>query len=313
MPLISGARASTEPSEAPEAQPLRITYTDPDGTAWDWSNPLSGCLVTHVAGLGSPPATVTSTAIPGGGTLPSDYLPGQRQIVIGLDVHHPEQPRFLALLDRLHRALWTERYGVPAPATLTVARPDGTIRRLLVLCTSGFEQTDADAARSGYTTSTEFALTFVSTLDPMWLGAPVRLVFETGAASPGVPPLPPVQLRALRGFDTETVTNPGNGDAHPVWIITGPGRPTMTNNTTGRSFGLSTTLTAGESVTIDTRPANQQAIDNSGQDRWNDLVKTSPRDLWSLPSGESRVTVQMAEAGSTSRVELTFMTRWLRA
>ncbi|WP_242882574.1 phage tail domain-containing protein [Actinomadura litoris] len=315
MPLLAGAWAppSTTP-EPPEAQPLRITYTDPDGAVWDWSNPETGCVITSVAGLGSPPALVTSTSLPGGGVLPTDYMSGQRQVIIGLDVHRDDQADFLALLDRLHRALWTERYGRPAPGTLTVARPDGTARTLSVLCTSGPEQTDAEAARSGYTDATDFALTFVTTTDPLFNDrATTRLVFQTGVEGTGVPPLPPVRLRPLRGLDEGTIINPGNGDAFPLWRITGPGQPTLTNRTTGRAFGLSTTLAAGEVVTIDTQPAQQQATDASGQDRWGDLVKSSPRDLWTLPPGESKVSILMSSSGPTSQIELTFRTRWLRA
>ncbi|MEU6033968.1 hypothetical protein ABZ801_01015 [Actinomadura sp. NPDC047616] len=318
MPLLSGAWEPQPPGSVPAPdpgpQPLKITYTDPDGNVWDWSDPTTGCVITHVSGLGSPPATVTSTSLPGGGALPSDYMPAQRQLVIGLDVALEPQDRFLELLDQLHRALWTERYGQPAPGKITVARPDGTARTLSVLCTSGPEQTDTDAARNAYTTSTVYALTFVSTTDPMFTDqTPTRLLFQTNVDNSGVPPLPPVRLRALRGFETQTITNPGSGDAYPVWVIDGPGRPVLTNQTTGRTLSLATPLVEGERVTIDTRPGQQQVIDSQGRDRWSDLVKTTPRDLWSLPAGDTEVTVRMDGAGASSKIELSFLPRWLRA
>ena len=110
-----------------------------------------------------------------------------------------------------------------------------------------------------------------------------------------------------------TVTNTGDVEAYPIWEVTGPGTPTLANLTTGRSFGLATPLTAGETVTVDTRPTRQSVVDSAGRNRWPDLVTTSPRQLWPLAAGRNALDLRLAGAGPTSTVILTYMRRWLRA
>ncbi len=125
--------------------------------------------------------------------------------------------------------------------------------------------------------------------------------------------MPPVLLDPSSTLGSTTVTNSGGGDAYPIWTIHGPGTPTITNVTTGRSFGLSVALGSGEVVTVDTRPTLQSAVDGTGADRWGDLVKTSPRDLWTLVRGTNLLDVALTGSGSGSRVELLYHQRWLRA
>jgi hypothetical protein len=125
--------------------------------------------------------------------------------------------------------------------------------------------------------------------------------------------MPPVELAPGALIGNVRVTNAGDADAHPVWAITGPGTPTLTNTTTGKSFGLAVPLAAGETVTIDTRPTMQSAVDSAGRNRWPDLVKTSPRQLWPLIPGENVVDLQLAGADPGSRIVLSFTRRWLRA
>lgn len=317
MPILAGAVIVPPPSPPLDGQrrPLSVTYLDPDGTVWSWSNPLSGVVVTGVTGIGSPPASYTGTALPNGGSLAQAYGAAQRQIVIGLHAFDEgSQAGLLELVDRLARALWTERAGVPAPGTLIFSRPDGTSRQIEVYCTSGPEQTDTEATRDAYQWSTDYGLTFVSALDPLFSDAAATTVsFEAAPAGGGVPPMPPVLLEPGAVLGSTSVTNQGNGDAYPIWQITGPGTPTLTNVSTARSFGLDVDLSSGETVTVDTRPARQSAVDQDDNDRWSDLVKVSPRDLWVLPPGKSDLNMVIADAGVGSKIEMSYVRRWLRA
>lgn len=317
MPLIVGAQVAPPPAPAPAdiRSPIQVTYIDPDGTVWPWSDPSSGIIVTSVTGIGSPPASYADISLPGGGSLAQSYTAAARQIVIGLHVFdESSQAGLLDMVDRLARALWTERAGVPAPGTLVFTRPGGQARRIDVYCTSGPEHGDEDATANAYQTSTSYGLTFASALDPMFQDATATgpIVFEPSPAGGGVPPMPPVLLRPRSTLGATQVTNEGNGDSYPIWEITGPGTPTLTNVTTGRSFSLEL-LGAGETITVDTRPARQSAVDQLGADRWGDLVKTSPRDLWVLPVGTSDLELEIAGADVGSRIALTYVRRWLRA
>jgi len=301
--------------QVPPTTPLAVTYVDPDGTVWPWWDPTSGCVVTSVTGIGSPPASYVSTALPGGGALPQHYGAVPRQIVIGLHVYDDtSQAGLLDLIDRLARALWHDRPGGPTPGRLIFARPDGSQREIEVFCTSGPEQTDADATRNAYQASTDYALTFESGLDPHFSDVdPVGpLTFAPAPDNAGVPPMPPVLLASSNTFGEVSVDVRGNAEAYPIWQITGGGTPTLTNVTTGLSFGLEA-LQDGETITIDTRPGRQSAIDQDGNDRWSDLVKSSPRDLWALAPGTNLLELSIETPGEGAQISMLYHPRWLRA
>jgi hypothetical protein len=221
---------------------------------------------------------------------------------------------FLGLLDRIDSALWTERNGTPAPGTLVISRPGGQARQIELICTSGPDQPEESASQDGYRWTTTYALTFTSALDPLFSDATdTVVVFGAEPSSGGVPPMPPVVLSPSTVLGSTQVTNSGSGDAYPIWEITGPGTPLLQNLTTGRSFGLDTALAEGEVVTIDTRPARQSAVDNTDADRWGDLVKSNPRDLWVLPPGRSDLNMEMTGSNEDTQIKLTYRRRWRRA
>lgn len=294
-------------------RPLRLTYTDPDGVEWDFSDLSGQVQVTGVAGHGSPPVALSAMAMPSGAMLPQSYTGTGRTILVGLVAGDDNQSEFLKLTDRLAQAFWTERLGAPAPGTLRIQRPDGTGRQIKVLVTDGPDLSDDDRDKSGLTW-TSFVVTFRS-LDPCWSDAtPVTLVFQGADEAAGVPPMPPVVLSPYSVLGDLVVNNTGNASAFPVWRISGPGTPTLTNITTGRSFGLAVALAEGETVTIDTAPdGGAYAIDQDDEDRWPDLVKSSPRDLWELVKGPNRLDLTLAGSSSASRIELSYLRRWLRA
>lgn len=315
-PVTTGPTTPPPGGAVPQRSPLQVTWIDADGTSWAWSDPSTGCFVTSVTGIGSPPAALTAGSLPSGGSLPQAFTAAKRSIVVGLHVFdETSQDGLLDLVDRLAWALWHERAGGPQPGILRVARPSGTVRQIEVFCTSGPPQDDADSTLNAYQMSTSYALTFESGLDPLFSDVdPVGpLTFEEPPASGGVPPMPPVLLAPPSTLGSATVTNSGYGEAYPIWTIHGPGTPTLTNVTTGRSFSLDVTLGSGEVITIDTRPARQSAVDGDGQDRWGDLVKTSPRDLWTLVRGDNDLELEIASGGTGSKIEMVYYQRWLRA
>ena len=310
MPLL--VKPVTVPAPIPvHPVPLGLTYVDPDGQVWPLSDRDSGVVATACAGISGPQPSLTAVSLPGGGAIPQFYRPTSRPVVVGVFVEAATQGEFLALMDRWARALWNERNGEPAPGTLIVARPDGTSRQIPVICTDGADQSDDDRTKTGPTWSS-FALT-LQALDPLWAdGTATQLEFGVYTAA-GVPPMPPVELAPPTLLGQTEVVNTGDADSYPVWTITGPGQPTITNNTTGRSFGLDVTLGSAETVTVDTRPTMQSAVDGDGDDRWSDLVKSSPRDLWPLVPGLNELNLSLVGSGTGSKVVLSYTRRWLRA
>ncbi|MCW2873345.1 phage tail domain-containing protein [Actinacidiphila oryziradicis] len=316
MPLI--AVVANEPAPLPPTfdfgpQPLDLTYIDPDGNPWSWSDPSLPVFATAVAGIGSPPIALTSLPLPGGGILAQAMTPQVRTITVGLYLYNDaaDQDAFLDLCDQLTRALWTLRAGQPAPGTLIVGRHDGTSRQVQVLCTDPPTLASDDASKSGLTWAS-YVVTFQAP-DPFWTDSVANhMQFGGVSGSAGVPPMPPVSLNPSTVLGAATVTNSGDADAYPVWTITGPGTPTLTNSTTGLSFGLDAALGAGEVVTVDTRPQQQSAVDGVGANRWADLTRVNPRALWALVPGDNQLNLQLTGAGVGSLISLSYVQRWLR-
>lgn len=293
--------------------PLGLTYTDPDGTVWRWSDMGAQVFVTGVAGLGSPPVSLTALALPSGGGIPQEYQGTFRTVVVGLVIADDDQNEFLAVMDRLNRALWTQRAGNPAPGTLTVERPDGTSRQILVLTTAGPDRPDETRDTAGLTWCS-FPVTFRA-LDPLWSDAETTgFEFAAAPAGAGVPPMPPVLLSPGSVLGATTVHNTGDADAYPVWTIHGPGTPTITNSTTGRSFGLGVALGSAEVVTVTTgTDGSASAVDGTNADRWGDLVKSTPRDLWALVPGTNDLNLVLTGSGTGSKISMSYRRRWLAA
>lgn len=94
-----------------------------------------------------------------------------------------------------------------------------------------------------------------------------------------------------------TVSNGGNYDAPATYRITGPVTdPAVTNNTTGQAFSLTTTLTAGNYVDIDT--ATRTVLYNGATNYYSKLDAGS--DLFDLVPGanELRLTRTGADAAT---------------
>lgn len=310
MPVLVKPAGSRTPLPV-HPVPLGLTYVDPDGQAWPLTDRSSGVVALGCAGISGPQPSVTSVSLAGGGALPQSYRPAARTVTIGVLLEGATQGQFLSRVDAWARAIWNERLGVPAPGLLVVARPDGTSRQIPVMCIDGGDQSDDDASKSGLTWTT-YALTWAAD-DPLWADSDaIELTFGSSSAA-GVPPMPPIVLAPATLLGENQVTNSGDADSYPIWTIHGPGQPTISNLTTGRSFGLDVTLGSSEVVVVDTRPTLQSAVDGVGADRWGDLVKSSPRDLWPLVPGNNDLNLSISSSGAGSKITLSYTRRWLRA
>lgn len=290
---------------------LQTSYIDPDGVTWEWSDVQSGAFVISVAGIGSAPSAPAKLRLSTGDVLVQGVAPADTPIVVGLYVYDDDQATLLARLDAIANALSHDRAGQFVPGTLRFQRPDGTMRQINVACTSGPDLPDDDGG--GFRQSATFGLTF-DKLSPFFEDTePTIITIMEAPTGGGVPPMPPVLLTPSTVIGVTEVDNTGDADAWPVWTITGPGTPTLTNSTTGRSFSFTTALGAGEQRIVDTRPGMVSAVDQSGNDWWGDLVKTSPRDLWQLIRGVNDLNLALLGATSDSSIQLAYARRWRRA
>jgi hypothetical protein len=293
--------------------PPQISYIDPDGNTWPLSDLTmqNGYICTGITGISGIPVSFSSIPLLNGGALPQLYTPQPGAIGLGLFFESQgDINAYMALLDSFAYAFYNVRNNVPTPGQLVVQRQDGTARYRNVFCVGGQDiAVDEGVDWSEYTLSLQAD-------DPFWYDlAPNVATYELAATtSSGILPLLPINLAISTVFGADIIDNEGGAEAYPEWLITGPGLPTIQNQTTGKQFSLTSALSDLQQIQINTQPGNQSAVDvGAGVSVWADVVQSTPRDLWALARGLNEIFLTMGGAGADSAIRLTWTRRWLRA
>jgi len=206
------------------------------------------------------------------------------------------------------RALTSKMHAGSGDGTLKVTSADGTVRTLTCRYKRGLEMTgqpDYEAL-----TWNRVILTFRA-VDPFWYAlSPVLDTWSLSTPTGYFLPMPPLRVTSSAIFADVTVANAGDVETWPVWTINGPGSAIVIENlTSGKKIDLPVTLSAGESIAIDTRQNKKTVIKNDGANLFPSLTKDSA--LWSLQKGDNSVRVTMNGADATSSVVLSFYPRYL--
>jgi hypothetical protein len=293
--------------------PLQYSYQDPDGNLWNLSDYTmsEGYICSAIAGIEGIPVMMQTIPLLDGTAVPNLYVPQPGSITLGLLVERPasDNPNdYYTLLDSVVRAFLTRRNELPAPGTLIIQRPDGTIRQTQVYTISGLDT--PTVAVDDYTL---YTLT-LQTPNPYWTdGQTQTLVYSLNYAA-GILPMLPIQLAGATVIGNNTVTNKGTALAYPTWTITGPGTPTITNNTTGLAWSMNTPIPAGQVVQVVTQRGQQSAYNiTTATSVWDQLNYSSLRDLWPLVGGVNSITIAMVGASQNTSVVLSWQNQWSRA
>ncbi|BAU83346.1 serine/arginine repetitive matrix protein 2 [Streptomyces laurentii] len=323
MPLI--ASPVIAPPKPPPAPPpvvglpdvgvATVTYTDPTGKVWPLSDSSAGWFTrgAGVSGLGAVVYTHTRDAQPRGGALLRHVAAQPRSIVWPLYVYGRDHMEFVgrwrALATAFTRTLRPGPDGRPVPGVLTVARPDGTARRIHVFYDSGFE---GQPKRGAGVVSDNAVITFWCE-DPYWQDTvPVTVRRESAVPLDHQAPYPTISSGQVLGATTLDV--PGDVVVWPLWRITGPATLiTVTREDTGEAFTIDPAkvghgaLAAGEQVTVRTDPPQVRGPDGS---TWSAALDWPGAVLWPLAPGTNEVTFQLDGAGPGSAVDLEFHPRY---
>lgn len=312
MPIIVGASATPPPittnptptsPSAPRVFDLRrpqATYIAPDGSEWPLSLPALGwSTVDEVGGLGAAPVDLVTDPHPRGGARVRHIQPQPRDINWPVMVWGASHLEFLDRWRSLARAFtMTRRRG---PGRLRITRPDGSERETLVYYAAGF---DGDPGRG---CTDDVAVISLFCEDPYWRAVePLSLKYTFGATRPYLTGYP--SLSSGRVLGATTASNPGDVEAWPEWVLTGPATAlTATNLDTGEAFTLTYTLTAGQTLTVTTDPPTVRgpAGQNlSGSLSWPGAV------LWGLDPGRNAVNFAVTGASAGSSIELRYTPRY---
>jgi hypothetical protein len=109
------------------------------------------------------------------------------------------------------------------------------------------------------------------------------------------------------GTASPTISNTGDADAWPVWTLTGPAtNPTMTNTTTGLLLAITTTLSAGQTLVIDTREPYKSLTHSAA----GAVIISTSSQLFPLVRGTNAVTVVATGTTGASGVAVAYRRRY---
>lgn len=325
MPVRGGQAAPAPPSppsgpSRPAAKPYlpkQVTWTSAAGVTINLSS-RDGGYATQPGrtGFGPVDGQIVADSMWDGSALVRTHRGQPRVMTVPLFIEGEDQETYLQRLDALQatfRHPVDPATGLPIPGRITVSLADGSQRSIAAYYQAGgtlTEDTFDDAAAGwGQLPNLQFYAPV-----PTWEGEEISQTWGLAASSGGIPPLPPITLTGSSVLGQTTVTNPGDTEAYPVWTITGPGTPAITNTGSGQTYTFTQAIPAGTVVTVDCQPVQVApatgltATDDSGTDWWP-YLEDYP-DFWPLPPGTTNITLEMTGATTASSIALSAASRW---
>lgn len=291
---------------------IQVSWLGSDGTFWDLTTgpvQIDGDSSNGVEGFGEPKWNRNTIETAGSD---GQRRTGQRSRASAREGYLP----VIILGDNegswvdLSRSWWNS-WSPDIPGTLTVTMPDGTTRAISACLVD--DDSYAPARDPGLNFSEETAVTWVAD-DPFWYGPAQTAAFQVvdgttdffngGAA-------PPFNLAPGNTINSASVSNPGDLEAWPTYILTGPAT-TFSVGVAGHTVAGSVTVEDGETLIVDSAPSRQVAllyrIDGTVA---NVTPQLSAVDFGSVPA-RSSAPLDVSVAGS-GQLTITFAPRYRRA
>ena len=114
-----------------------------------------------------------------------------------------------------------------------------------------------------------------------------------------------LRIKTSQAFGTVTVTNNGDVDAPAKWVINGPSTLLTIQKSDGTGFTYTTSMSSSDILYIDCEAGT--VIDQNGLNKYGGLG-SAPK-LFSLPPGDSTLTISVSGASSATKVRGMFMPR----
>lgn len=284
-------------------------WVTPSGESFRLDSNIDGAqIVGSVTGRGMPPIRRTTETVP--------LQPGQRlrsvlhdanEVAIGIyfnaDTAADQRANIRAWLARLD--------PTRGDGTLVVTDPAGTQRQLTCSYQDGLELEEDQAMRLD-----QLAVVSFDTEEPYWADTVDSQEIWTAGSPSTIFPIFPLTLGASQVFGSSTVTNLGDVETFPTWVIAGPGNAlTLTNSTTGRILSWNGTLGLGEFIVVDCRPGSQSGtpksvFKNDGSSQFGLLTAW---DFWPFEVGVNAIDIELDGATSDSQVTAVWRNRYLGA
>ncbi|WP_086846729.1 phage distal tail protein [Amycolatopsis kentuckyensis] len=258
------------------------------------------------SGRFAPPPVFASTGVPGQpGERLREVRHGIKEFTVKLTLAASDE----GSLRTAQRALVKAMNPVRGPGTLRVTSPLGDVREILCYYSDGLGMDEKEGVSGP---SMQQADVTFRAFEPYWRDASDISISYTVGVTPTFFPFFPLRLTSSQIAVDATVSNNGDVETWPVWQINGPGNSiTLRNITTGELLTLTgVTLTAGQFITVDTRPGYGTVKMNDGTSIFSALTATSS--LWSLAEGSNAVRLEMTGAtAGASALQLNYRQKYL--
>lgn len=211
------------------------------------------------------------------------------ELEIPLKITAATEAALEVVIDGMYKWFATANERARTPGAYRVLRADGTYRERACYV-KAFQSGDLAGNRAG----------------TLWQLATLIL---TAAAPFAVDTEDTILTYEAADIPTVVVIGGGHVQSYPVWTIQGPATGlTITNNTTGRAWGIDYTLSASDTLVVDTRPDFQrstfQVYNGSGVNKFSHL--TSDQDLWWLNHDSNNITITATGTSAATSFELRY-------
>ena len=277
MPILATPSTVARPTSASVSWSgfQAMTWTGWDGSQFDLLSLDSGAVLTEgLRGLNMPTLTDYTSESPAvDGARFRGSRTNQREVFWPLLVYGDGGSQAWIEYDR---AFWnTLRPG--KTGVWTVTHPNGETRSLrLRFKDDGGQSYDVDPSRVGWSA---YGITLVAD-QPYWEGPAVTRTWKPSAPTPFLGSGgPPFTISPGSSLGKATMDNPGDVDAYPMWVLTGP-IDSASVGMSGKVTEYQSGITAGKTVVIDTSPDQQRVTEiiappdtlKVGSDEWSDYL-----------------------------------------
>jgi phage-related protein len=312
-PLDYGPTSPSVPTTGPRAPAGEglesIAWIEPDGTSTQLVQ-SNGLIITDgPLGRFHAPVGLTEDEVGGlDGSLPRNVRLKAREVSIPVAILADDLLELRALEREWARRLSPTR----GEGKLRFHLGDGTAREFTrVICTDPLK---GDEGRAQASRRHQRAVLVFRCLDPYGYDTVDTTRLLAGGDQTAFFPFLPMHLTAGAIGATVQINNDGDAAAWPVWTVVGPGTGiTITNQTTGAVLSMPTlALTAGQTLTIDTRPGRKSVTRNDGTNLYGS-VNWATSTMGPLIDGLNNVVVAVGSSTSATLASVSYRRRYLTA
>ncbi|BAU99612.1 phage tail domain-containing protein [Aurantimicrobium minutum] len=159
---------------------------------------------------------------------------------------------------------------------------------------------DANVAWSRWVLSMQFA-------NPFWIRQQAESfsVAVPGTGRSLIPDLAELRVTGSQAIGEIEIENLGDVEAYPVWSFQGPADAVSVTSQNGLSFEYAAPIATGSTITVNT--AAGTVVDEDGVNQYANLA-VAPK-LFTLPAGNSSVTVEAVGADANTLISLYYQPR----